>query len=115
MVLSDLGTCGGLKADERARVLREDGGVIAGLYAIGNTAANAFGTTYPGRAQRSRRAWCTATSRPATRRRVPARLSRSVICAVALSSLGLDLLFDLAPIARRGARFPETALGGLLA
>ncbi|WP_197501152.1 3-ketosteroid-delta-1-dehydrogenase [Mycobacterium sp. 852002-51057_SCH5723018] len=48
MVLSDLGTCGGLEADERARVLREDGGVIAGLYAIGNTAANAFGTTYPG-------------------------------------------------------------------
>lgn len=48
MVLSDLGTCGGLKADERARVLREDGTVIGGLYAIGNTAANAFGTTYPG-------------------------------------------------------------------
>lgn len=48
VVLSDLGTCGGLKTDERARVLREDGGVIAGLYAIGNTAANAFGTTYPG-------------------------------------------------------------------
>ncbi|OBK30571.1 3-ketosteroid-delta-1-dehydrogenase [Mycobacterium asiaticum] len=48
MVLSDLGTCGGLRADERARVLREDGSVIAGLYAVGNTAANAFGTTYPG-------------------------------------------------------------------
>jgi 3-oxosteroid 1-dehydrogenase len=48
MVLSDLGTCGGLKTDERARVLREDGAVIPGLYAIGNTAANAFGTTYPG-------------------------------------------------------------------
>jgi 3-oxosteroid 1-dehydrogenase len=48
MVLSDLGTCGGLKTDERARVLREDGAAIAGLYAIGNTAANAFGTTYPG-------------------------------------------------------------------
>lgn len=48
VVLSDLGTCGGLKTDERARVLCEDGGVIAGLYAIGNTAANAFGTTYPG-------------------------------------------------------------------
>lgn len=48
MVLSDLGTCGGLKADERARVLREDGSAIEGLYAIGNTAANAFGTTYPG-------------------------------------------------------------------
>ncbi|HWS93106.1 MAG TPA: FAD-binding protein, partial [Mycobacterium sp.] len=48
MVLSDLGTCGGLKTDERARVLREDGGAVAGLYAIGNTAANAFGKTYPG-------------------------------------------------------------------
>ena len=46
--LSDLGTCGGLRADDRARVLREDGSVIEGLYAIGNTAANAFGTTYPG-------------------------------------------------------------------
>jgi 3-oxosteroid 1-dehydrogenase len=48
MVLSDLGTCGGLRADEQARVLREDGGVIDGLYALGNTAANAFGATYPG-------------------------------------------------------------------
>jgi succinate dehydrogenase/fumarate reductase flavoprotein subunit len=48
MVLSDLGTCGGLRADGRARVLREDGSVINGLYAIGNTAANAFGNTYPG-------------------------------------------------------------------
>jgi 3-oxosteroid 1-dehydrogenase len=48
MALSDLGTCGGLRADERARVLREDGTAIAGLYAIGNTAANAFGATYPG-------------------------------------------------------------------
>jgi 3-oxosteroid 1-dehydrogenase len=48
MVLSDLGTCGGLRADDRARVLREDGSAIEGLYAIGNTAANAFGTIYPG-------------------------------------------------------------------
>nr|WP_090273914.1 3-ketosteroid-delta-1-dehydrogenase [Mycolicibacterium komanii]CRL66774.1 3-ketosteroid-delta-1-dehydrogenase [Mycolicibacterium komanii] len=48
MVLSDLGTCGGLRVDDHARVLREDGRVIDGLYAIGNTAANAFGTTYPG-------------------------------------------------------------------
>ncbi|WP_218184645.1 FAD-binding protein [Nigerium massiliense] len=48
MVNSDLGTCGGLVADERARVHREDGSVIDGLYAIGNTAANAFGTCYPG-------------------------------------------------------------------
>ncbi|MBN3512459.1 3-ketosteroid-delta-1-dehydrogenase [Mycolicibacterium septicum] len=48
MVLSDLGTCGGLRADDHARVLREDGAAIDGLYAIGNTAANAFGNTYPG-------------------------------------------------------------------
>ncbi|OBG89568.1 3-ketosteroid-delta-1-dehydrogenase [Mycobacterium sp. E802] len=48
MVLSDLGTCGGLRADDKARVLREDGTAIGGLYAIGNTAANAFGNTYPG-------------------------------------------------------------------
>jgi len=48
MVLSDLGTCGGLRADERARVLREDGSAITGLYAIGNCAANAFGDKYPG-------------------------------------------------------------------
>lgn len=48
MVLSDLGTCGGLRADDRARVLREDGTPIEGLYAIGNTAANAFGASYPG-------------------------------------------------------------------
>ncbi|MGO4201978.1 3-ketosteroid-delta-1-dehydrogenase [Rhodococcus sp. TAF43] len=48
MTLSDLGTCGGVQADERARVVREDGSPVEGLYAIGNTAANAFGHTYPG-------------------------------------------------------------------
>ena len=48
VVNSDLGTCGGLVADEHARVRREDGSVIEGLYAIGNAAANAFGKTYPG-------------------------------------------------------------------
>ena len=48
MVLSDLGTCGGLRTDDRARVLGQDGAAIGGLYAIGNTAANAFGATYPG-------------------------------------------------------------------
>ncbi|WP_061960571.1 3-ketosteroid-delta-1-dehydrogenase [Demequina flava] len=48
VVVSDLGTCGGLKADERARVLRPDGSAIEGLYAIGNTAGNAFGDRYPG-------------------------------------------------------------------
>ncbi|NKY55205.1 3-ketosteroid-delta-1-dehydrogenase [Nocardia flavorosea] len=48
MILSDLGTCGGVVADEHARVLREDGSLIEGLYAIGNTAGNAFGASYPG-------------------------------------------------------------------
>ncbi|WP_052070742.1 3-ketosteroid-delta-1-dehydrogenase [Rhodococcoides fascians] len=48
VILSDLGTCGGLRADQRAQVLREDRSVVNGLYAIGNTAANAFGHSYPG-------------------------------------------------------------------
>ena len=48
VVLSDLGTCGGLTVDDRARVLRENGSHVPGLYAIGNTAANAFGHRYPG-------------------------------------------------------------------
>lgn len=48
MVLSDLGTCGGVRADPNARALREDGTAIEGLYVIGNSAANVFGTTYPG-------------------------------------------------------------------
>lgn len=48
MVLSDLGTCGGLQTDADARVLRSGGGVIEGLYAIGNNAANVFGNRYPG-------------------------------------------------------------------
>lgn len=44
----DFGTKGGLLADEKARVLRESGEVIAGLYAIGNCSAAAMGRTYPG-------------------------------------------------------------------
>lgn len=48
VVLSDLGTCGGLVADENGRVLRKDKTAIEGLYAIGNTAANIFGKVYPG-------------------------------------------------------------------
>jgi 3-oxosteroid 1-dehydrogenase len=48
MVLSDLGTKGGLRCDEHARVLRPDGSAIAGLYAAGNTMASVMGTVYPG-------------------------------------------------------------------
>lgn len=48
VVLSDLGTCGGLVTDENAQVLRKDKTTIIGLYAIGNTAANMFGRVYPG-------------------------------------------------------------------
>ena len=44
----DLGTKGGLLTDEWARVLREDGKPIPGLYATGNTTASVMGRTYPG-------------------------------------------------------------------
>jgi 3-oxosteroid 1-dehydrogenase len=47
-VLSDLGTKGGLVTDTAARVLRDDGSAIDGLYAVGNTAASVFGAAYPG-------------------------------------------------------------------
>ena len=41
---SFLGTKGGARTDERARVLRPDGSVIEGLYAAGNVMANSFGS-----------------------------------------------------------------------
>lgn len=46
--LSDLGTKGGLRTDEHARVLDTAGRAIPGLYAAGNTMAAVSGTTYPG-------------------------------------------------------------------
>lgn len=48
IVPGDLGTKGGLRTDARARVLREDGSVIEGLYAAGNTSASVMGHTYAG-------------------------------------------------------------------
>lgn len=48
IILGDLGTSGGLLTDEHARVLREDGSVIAGLYATGNTSAALMGRSYAG-------------------------------------------------------------------
>jgi len=44
----DLGTKGGLRTDAGARVLKESGEPIAGLYAIGNCSASVMGGTYPG-------------------------------------------------------------------
>jgi 3-oxosteroid 1-dehydrogenase len=44
----DIGTKGGLVTDGDARVLKESGEPIHGLYAIGNTAASVMGATYPG-------------------------------------------------------------------
>lgn len=47
IVPSDIGTFAGLKTDAAARVLGSDRTPIAGLYAVGNDAASAFGGTYP--------------------------------------------------------------------
>jgi 3-oxosteroid 1-dehydrogenase len=48
IVPGDVGTAGGLMADEHARVLRTDGTPIAGLYVTGNASAPVFGPVYPG-------------------------------------------------------------------
>jgi 3-oxosteroid 1-dehydrogenase len=42
-----LGTNGGPRLDRNGQVLRFGGGVVGGLYAAGNTAANVFGVAYP--------------------------------------------------------------------
>ena len=44
----DLGTKGGLLTDENARVLRDDGVPIPGLYATGNASASVMGNDYAG-------------------------------------------------------------------
>ncbi|WP_418057516.1 FAD-dependent oxidoreductase [Pimelobacter simplex] len=48
IVLSDLGTKGGLVTDASARVLDEAGAPIPGLYAASNSTASVFGSAYPG-------------------------------------------------------------------
>lgn len=48
VVPGDLGTKGGLRTDERARVLRQDGTPITGLYAAGNASAAVMGRSYAG-------------------------------------------------------------------
>ena len=44
----DVGTFGGILTDEFARVLKEDGSILQGLYATGNSTASVMGRTYPG-------------------------------------------------------------------
>ncbi|MGM9951182.1 MAG: FAD-dependent oxidoreductase [Lysinibacillus sp.] len=44
----DIGTKGGVVIDGHARVLKEDGTPIEGLYASGNCSASMMGETYPG-------------------------------------------------------------------
>ncbi|NUR43781.1 MAG: 3-oxosteroid 1-dehydrogenase [Streptomyces sp.] len=48
IVPGDLGTKGGLVTDARARVLRDDGTVVPGLYAAGNASAAVMGHSYAG-------------------------------------------------------------------
>jgi 3-oxosteroid 1-dehydrogenase len=48
IIPGDLGTSGGLRTDEHARVLRSDDTVIDGLYAAGNTSAAVMGRSYAG-------------------------------------------------------------------
>jgi 3-oxosteroid 1-dehydrogenase len=48
IVPGDVGTYGGVVTDENARVLREDGSVIPGLYATGISTASVMGRVYPG-------------------------------------------------------------------
>lgn len=48
IILGDLGTSGGLRTDEHARVLRSDDSVIDGLYAVGNASAAVMGRSYAG-------------------------------------------------------------------
>lgn len=48
IILGDLGTSGGLRTDEYARVLRADDRAIKGLYAVGNTSAAVMGRSYAG-------------------------------------------------------------------
>jgi 3-oxosteroid 1-dehydrogenase len=48
IVPGDVGTFGGAVCDSHARVLREDGSVLEGLYATGTSTAAVMGRTYPG-------------------------------------------------------------------
>lgn len=98
VVLGDLGTCGGLRADRHGRVQRADGTVIEGLYALGNTAANVFGRTYPGAGATigqalvfgtivARHAACSAVAGPAA---APSGAAPSAVSAVSSLAAARD-------------------------
>jgi 3-oxosteroid 1-dehydrogenase len=44
----DIGTKGGLLTDRDARVLKQDGQAMEGLYCVGNNSASVMGPAYPG-------------------------------------------------------------------
>ncbi|MGV0837766.1 FAD-binding protein [Mycolicibacterium thermoresistibile] len=48
IILGDLGTSGGLRTDEHARVLRDDDSAVPNLYAVGNNSAAVMGRSYAG-------------------------------------------------------------------
>lgn len=48
LVVGDLGTFAGMRCDENAQVLDEDGRPVGGLYAVGNDGASIMGGNYPG-------------------------------------------------------------------
>jgi len=48
IILGDLGTSGGLRTDEFARVLRDDDSIVKNLYAVGNASAAVMGRSYAG-------------------------------------------------------------------
>ena len=48
VIPGSIGTFAGIKTDRHARVLSEDGAVVAGLYAVGNDMASVLGGNYSG-------------------------------------------------------------------
>lgn len=48
MYAGDIGNFSGIKTDENARVVRQDGQAVKGLFAVGNDMASVFNGQYPG-------------------------------------------------------------------